>query len=45
MLQFSLQDIQAMQRIPRLTLINAITGFKSANLIGTVNTEGVPNLA
>ena len=45
MLQFSLEDIQAMQRIPRLTLINAITGFKSANLIGTVNTEGVPNLA
>ena len=34
-----------MERIPRLTLINAITGFKSANLIGTVNTEGLPNLA
>lgn len=34
-----------MERIPRLTLINSITGFKSANLIGTVNTEGLPNLA
>ena len=45
MLQFSLKDIQAMARIPRLTLINSITGFKSANLIGTVNTEGVANLA
>lgn len=45
MLQFSLKDIQAMERIPRLTLINSITGFKSANLIGTVNTEGLPNLA
>ncbi len=45
MLHFSLKDIQAMERIPRLTLINAITGFKSANLVGTVNTEGLPNLA
>jgi flavin reductase (DIM6/NTAB) family NADH-FMN oxidoreductase RutF len=45
MLHFSLSDIQAMERIPRLTLINAITGFKSANLIGTVNGEGLTNLA
>ena len=34
-----------MSRIPRLTLINAITGFKSGNLIGTANNEGVTNLA
>ncbi len=34
-----------MERIPRLTLINAITGFKSANLVGTVNTEGVPQFS
>jgi flavin reductase (DIM6/NTAB) family NADH-FMN oxidoreductase RutF len=45
MRQFSLKDIQALERIPRLTLINTITGFKSANLVGTVNTEGVSNLA
>jgi flavin reductase (DIM6/NTAB) family NADH-FMN oxidoreductase RutF len=45
MLTFSLDDIQKMERIPRLTLINAITGYKSGNLIGTVNTEGVSNLA
>ena len=38
MLKFSLDDIQQMERISRLTLINAITGFKSGNLIGTVNT-------
>jgi flavin reductase (DIM6/NTAB) family NADH-FMN oxidoreductase RutF len=42
---FSLNDIEEMERIPRLTLINAITGFKSANLIGTVNSEGLTNLA
>jgi flavin reductase (DIM6/NTAB) family NADH-FMN oxidoreductase RutF len=42
---FSLSDIQQMSRIPRLTLINAITGFKSANLIGTLNENGTPNLA
>jgi flavin reductase (DIM6/NTAB) family NADH-FMN oxidoreductase RutF len=42
---FSLADIQAMSRIPRLTLINAVTGFKSGNLIGTQNGEGLTNLA
>lgn len=45
MRSFSLNDIQNMARIPRLTLINTISGFKSGNLIGTVNTEGVTNLA
>lgn len=45
MRSFSLNDIQNMARIPRLTLINTITGFKSGNLIGTVDTEGVTNLA
>jgi flavin reductase (DIM6/NTAB) family NADH-FMN oxidoreductase RutF len=34
-----------MPRIPRLTLINAITGFKSANLVGTIGDDQVPNLA
>ena len=45
MLTFSLDDIQKMARIPRLTLINAITGFKSGNLIGTANSDGLANLA
>lgn len=34
-----------MARIPRLTLINSITGFKSGNLIGTQNKAGLTNLA
>jgi flavin reductase (DIM6/NTAB) family NADH-FMN oxidoreductase RutF len=45
MLKFSLDDIQRMERIPRLTLINAITGFKSGNLVGTQNSDGLTNLA
>jgi flavin reductase (DIM6/NTAB) family NADH-FMN oxidoreductase RutF len=45
MIQFSLDDIKALPRIPRLTLINAITGFKSANLVGTVDQNGATNLA
>lgn len=42
---YSLEDIQQMARIPRLTLINAITGYKSGNLVGTANQDGLPNLA
>jgi len=41
----SLHDLQQMARIPRLSLINAVTGFKSANLVGTLGPDGVPNLA
>jgi flavin reductase (DIM6/NTAB) family NADH-FMN oxidoreductase RutF len=39
------ENIQQMARIPRLTLINSITGFKSGNLIGTQNKAGLTNLA
>ncbi|MDZ7716229.1 MAG: flavin reductase [Balneolaceae bacterium] len=41
----SRDDIDNMDRVPRLKLINALSGFKSANLIGTINTTGVENLA
>ena len=44
-MRLQLSDIQAMNRIPRLTLMNTITGFKSANLIGTVDENGLTNLA
>lgn len=40
-----LSDIAAMPRIPRLTLVNAISGFKSANLVGTLGANKVANLA
>jgi flavin reductase (DIM6/NTAB) family NADH-FMN oxidoreductase RutF len=42
---FQLEDIQAMDKVYRLNLINCVTGFKSANLIGTRNSSGVNNLA
>jgi flavin reductase (DIM6/NTAB) family NADH-FMN oxidoreductase RutF len=41
----SAADFSAMPRIPRLTLINSITGFKSGNLIGTINGDGLSNLS
>ena len=34
-----------MDRIYRLNLINSCTGYKSANLIGTVSTENIHNVA
>jgi flavin reductase (DIM6/NTAB) family NADH-FMN oxidoreductase RutF len=42
---YTLQDINKMQKIERLNFINTITGFKSANLIGTKSKEGIENLA
>ncbi|MCB0530853.1 MAG: flavin reductase [Saprospiraceae bacterium] len=42
---FTLSDIEQLARIPRLTLINCITGFKSANLVGTSSASKIPNLA
>jgi flavin reductase (DIM6/NTAB) family NADH-FMN oxidoreductase RutF len=38
-------DIRAMERFYRANLINSITGYKPANLIGTVDAEGQTNLA
>jgi flavin reductase (DIM6/NTAB) family NADH-FMN oxidoreductase RutF len=38
-------DIKAMEKIRRLNIINAITGIKPANLIGTASADGQSNLA
>jgi flavin reductase (DIM6/NTAB) family NADH-FMN oxidoreductase RutF len=38
-------DFQAMDSRYRATLANSLSGFKPANLIGTVSTAGQPNLA
>ncbi len=40
-----LTDILNMPKVKRLHLINSIVGFKSANLIGTKNTNGRSNVA
>lgn len=41
----SKQDIEQGDKIWRLNLINAITGIKPANLIGTKSNQGISNLA
>jgi len=41
----SADDICSMNKVPRLKLINSISGFKSANLIGTADKNGNENLA
>lgn len=38
-------EIEKMGRIERLNLINSCTGYKSANLIATINNEGRTNVA
>lgn len=41
----SLSDIETMESRVRANLINGISGFKSANLVGTQNPQGQHNLA
>ena len=45
MKHFTEQDIDGMDRVSRANLINSISGYKSANLIGTISDEGATNLA
>jgi flavin reductase (DIM6/NTAB) family NADH-FMN oxidoreductase RutF len=42
---FSFNDIQNLEKIFKINLINSCSGFKSANLLGSVSLEGVPNVA
>ncbi len=41
----SKEDIEAFSKLYRINLINSISGYKSANLIGTVDQQGNCNLA
>ena len=45
MKHFSKNDINAMDRIYRLNLVNSCTGYKSANLIGSVSSKKIYNVA
>lgn len=45
MQKFTKDELSAMSKMPRLNLLNCITGYKSANLIGTVSKEGISNVA
>ncbi len=42
---FNIDDIQGFSKIYRLNLINSITGYKSANMIGTRSNSGEENVA
>ncbi len=44
MATYSIIDIESWERFYRANFINSLTGFKSVNLIGTVNADGQPNL-
>ena len=45
MRHLTIDNISNWERFYRANFINCLTGFKSANLIGTVNKDGQPNLA
>lgn len=42
---FSEQDIQNLEHIYKINLINSCSGYKSANLVGTVSKDGIENVA
>src|SRR5210317_1994416 len=42
---FQLKDLEKLPKIYRLNLMNSVTGYKSAHLIGTQSVEGKDNLA
>jgi flavin reductase (DIM6/NTAB) family NADH-FMN oxidoreductase RutF len=42
---FNFNDIQNLEKIFKINLINSCSGFKSANLLGSISEEGVSNVA
>ena len=42
---FSREDINKLHKIFRINLINSCSGFKSANLLGSISKEGIQNVA
>jgi flavin reductase (DIM6/NTAB) family NADH-FMN oxidoreductase RutF len=42
---FNLDDIQNLEKIFKINLINSCSGFKSANLLGSISEEGISNVA
>lgn len=45
MRHFTASDLAAQDKLFRLNLVNSLSGFKSANLLGTQDAAGHPNLA
>ncbi len=44
-MHFTRDNINALEKIKKINLINSCTGYKSANLIGTISKEGITNVA
>lgn len=42
---YTIKDFQALEKRHRVHFINSLSGYKSANLIGSANTSGVTNLS
>ncbi|PWG05337.1 flavin reductase family protein [Polaribacter aquimarinus] len=42
---FNFNDIQSLEKIYKINLINSCSGFKSANLLGSISKEEIPNVA
>ena len=42
---YNFQQIQDLEKIFKINLINSCSGFKSANLLGSISNEGTPNVA
>ena len=45
MISFSKEDIQNLSYLKKINLINSVTGYKPANLIGTKSADNISNLA
>ena len=45
MLQYNLETINNWDRFFRGNFVNSLSGFKSVSLIGTINNDGLPNVA
>lgn len=45
MRKFTKDELFYMSKVPRLNLVNCLTGYKSANLIGSVSKDGFENVA
>ena len=45
MANFNLNDFSELDNLYRINLINSCSGYKSANLLGTISTEGNTNVA
>lgn len=45
MIHYNREDIDSLDKVSRLNLINSVTGFKPANLIGTISDQKQENLA